>query len=1020
MSNKKDKHYLTKIPRNNTDFTSRIFEFYKSLSWADNWNFLKYYQNTIRAYCDHVDSGANGLLAYLGMGMGKSILAASIAVDFLTGGNRRNDMENSHTGFFGPDIKGHRRANKCIFILTKSLAENMKEAIRKYFALKKAAGIEDTFNNAEDIEKFIEDKFYFVSMNASNMITQFIKAAAGKGITGVLTKDEAVPGSILLKDTLVIVDEAHNLFRGITNGSKNGLGFYKTMEASINSPGHNNFMLFLTGTPINNNPFELVPCFNLLAGSQVFPIDYQDFKDAFVNSDGPNTRSMKNVTHFMDRILGLVAYVTHESTPGKALKEDGDYVSTGIEFPEDLGISVVLCPMAPEQYSLYLLARDLEMAENSEIGRKGPMITKKLQLPKSSMTSSYRTKSRQLSNFYEGNLENKDPAAIKNSWTPKYEQLLTKVNEYNSVIGTLGLVYSQYVGIGGLGSLAEYLKSQGWKEYSLEYIAPESEEMAAAVEVPIDYEEAEVIEEMTMHKEKKGGNEGRSVMSIHKIFEGLGENDSFNVLKKKDPYEYIPGATKPYKSKRKKRKGGSEVGTQIVQESELIGRLQEMNRRIAFELMNLPENERQELLSAFNKLVSCMIDIYTVYRLLSGQKEKVNGTGPFVDMINERLTKTVSLNLVPTIDIWEERVSALKKYIPAALKSHCSEMLLALVSGAGANTISGGDEESNNDYEFIITGGNENVIDSMSDHYDSSEEEVDYSFVVGGSKFYNEDANKVPIKAAKTFAIIKGGLTAESRKRIESVMTSPDNRHGEIVSLVLVSSVGAEGLDFKAIRHIHILEPYWNYARIAQIQFRGIRNDSHKSLPPDEKNVKTFIYCAIPPKDISYPPRTISLEEFESARFSDANSADFQETKKKKGDKSLTIPDTTDTNLLIEAIKGFRIIESFLDPIQRASLTAAIDAMPNARLCAPTGERLYTDNLSMDLKLPDTCREYVKKRVNAKEIVYAGKTYYYAADPNELMGFKIFYSDKKPMKQNAPEYTALIDLIESAEGLSIF
>ena len=108
---------LYNIPRNNSDFSSKLFEFYKELSWPQEWSFLKYYQNTIRAYCDHIDSSANGLLAYLGMGMGKSILAASIAVDMLLRGE---------TGFEGKHIRGKRKANRCIFILTKSLAENMR------------------------------------------------------------------------------------------------------------------------------------------------------------------------------------------------------------------------------------------------------------------------------------------------------------------------------------------------------------------------------------------------------------------------------------------------------------------------------------------------------------------------------------------------------------------------------------------------------------------------------------------------------------------------------------------------------------------------------------------------------------------------------------------------------------------------------------------------------------------------------------------------------------------------------
>lgn len=931
---------LAKIPRNNTDFSSRLYEFYRSLSWPKEWSFLKYYQNTIRAYCDHVDSGANGLLAYLGMGMGKSILAASIAVDFLLPGP---------TGFDSPEIgndsKNKRHATKCIFILTKSLAENMKGAIRKYFELKKNAGLEVP----GDIEKFIADRFTFVSMNASNMIVQFIRAVAGKGLSGSLSTEESVPGKILLKDTLVIVDEAHNLFRGITNGSKNGLGFYKTMEASLAKPGHGNFMLFLTGTPINNNPFELVPCFNMLAGEEILPTDYEDFREAFVNRE-QGKKTMKNAEHFMDRILGLVAYATHETTPGKAIRTED--TSTGIEFPEDLGIKVCLCPMAPDQYSLYLLARELEASENTDKAMKGKTIVKKLQLPKSSMTSSYRTKSRQLSNFYEDNLENKDLTKIKNPWAPKYQALLDNVIAYNQEIGTLGLVYSQYVSMGGLGSLAEYLKKQGWKEYSLDYVPDQVELDNIEHEEPEDITETAIMNDLraadlpepeqenlediigtggntnegntnegTESKAKSIKGSGKTIRGdptrkqvsskrksrkekrpnvqsismsprIQKILGSLEENDAFESLKKRDPYEYTPKDTKPYKNRVSKNRSKKNVGN---------------------------------------------------------KESKKDRIGAFDDDQDD--------------DFWNSN------------------------------------EDDVDATEDFFSGSNE-----CNDHDDQTD-----NTKKGGSRFYNEESRMAPLKASKTFAVIKGGLSPESRKRIENIMQSPDNRHGEIVSLVLVSSVGAEGLDFKAIRHVHILEPYWNYARIAQIQYRGIRNDSHKSLPVAEKNVQTYIYCAIPPEEIDGSCKIMELEDFEKAGVGSVGTTGID-----------GIPDTTDTNLLGEAVKNYRIIESFLGPIQRSSITAGIDAMPGARLCAPTGRVLYTKNIGTDLKLPDQCRPYVTKKVEANSVEYAGKKYYYVSDPSDPMGFKVFYEDKKQMRKADPNYVGIIEVIENIEGISLF
>jgi hypothetical protein len=68
---------------------------------------------------------------------------------------------------------------------------------------------------------------------------------------------------------------------------------------------------------------------------------------------------------------------------------------------------------------------------------------------------------------------------------------------------------------------------------------------------------------------------------------------------------------------------------------------------------------------------------------------------------------------------------------------------------------------------------------------------------------------------------------------------------GEIIKVVLISQAGSEGLDFKAIRQVHILEPWYNVNRIEQIIGRAVRNFSHKDLPFSKTNVQIFLYGTI-------------------------------------------------------------------------------------------------------------------------------------------------------------------------------
>ena len=73
-------------------------------------------------------------------------------------------------------------------------------------------------------------------------------------------------------------------------------------------------------------------------------------------------------------------------------------------------------------------------------------------------------------------------------------------------------------------------------------------------------------------------------------------------------------------------------------------------------------------------------------------------------------------------------------------------------------------------------------------------------------------------------------------------VTNPNNKNGEKIKVVLISKAGSEGLDFKCIRQIHILEPWYNTNRIEQIIGRGVRNLSHCLLPFEKRNVEIYMY----------------------------------------------------------------------------------------------------------------------------------------------------------------------------------
>jgi hypothetical protein len=76
-------------------------------------------------------------------------------------------------------------------------------------------------------------------------------------------------------------------------------------------------------------------------------------------------------------------------------------------------------------------------------------------------------------------------------------------------------------------------------------------------------------------------------------------------------------------------------------------------------------------------------------------------------------------------------------------------------------------------------------------------------------------------------------------------LTNENNLNGEKIKVVLISKAGSEGIDFKFIRQVHILDPWYNMNRIEQTIGRAVRNFSHKDLPFKKRNVQIFLYGTI-------------------------------------------------------------------------------------------------------------------------------------------------------------------------------
>ena len=95
------------------------------------------------------------------------------------------------------------------------------------------------------------------------------------------------------------------------------------------------------------------------------------------------------------------------------------------------------------------------------------------------------------------------------------------------------------------------------------------------------------------------------------------------------------------------------------------------------------------------------------------------------------------------------------------------------------------------------------------------------------------------------FAVWSGSEDQDEREKILKLFNSSNNKYGEKIKILLATSAGAEGIDLKNIRQIHIMEPYWHEVRINQVIGRGNRLKSHIELPEKDRVLDVFRYNSV-------------------------------------------------------------------------------------------------------------------------------------------------------------------------------
>jgi hypothetical protein len=65
------------------------------------------------------------------------------------------------------------------------------------------------------------------------------------------------------------------------------------------------------------------------------------------------------------------------------------------------------------------------------------------------------------------------------------------------------------------------------------------------------------------------------------------------------------------------------------------------------------------------------------------------------------------------------------------------------------------------------------------------------------------------------------------------------------VDVLFITQAGAEGINLRGVRQVHVHEPYWNDVRIQQVVGRAARTNSHSHLPEDQRRVAVYRYVSV-------------------------------------------------------------------------------------------------------------------------------------------------------------------------------
>ena len=199
---------------------------------------------------------------------------------------------------------------------------------------------------------------------------------------------------------------------------------------------------------------------------------------------------------------------------------------------------------------------------------------------------------------------------------------------------------------------------------------------------------------------------------------------------------------------------------------------------------------------------------------------------------------------------------------------------------------------------------------------------------------------------------------------------NPNNNYGEVIKIFMITQRGAEGINLKNTRFVHIMEPYWHPVRTDQVLGRARRIESHIKLPKEDQTVTKFTYVMKIPNNIKKKDISTKLFTNDMSQFTDSD-----------------IPFTSDQTLFETSSNKKKIMNQLLENVKQSAIDCTIHSEEKDKcfIMDDASTYSYTPNIKNDKEDKDRLTDINQTVIKGRKIVDKENNITYIVDKNKIV-----------------------------------